>query len=86
MRCSKQTTNKLGKPKEGKMLAVEAVSMQCYCFFLSEYICKYSCSELYNSSVAFPIKISKWNFPAHVCGSVTRAEVMLPVARDEEGV
>lgn len=35
MRCSKQTTNKLGQPKVGKMLAVEAISMHCYCFFLT---------------------------------------------------
>lgn len=47
MKCSKQTTDKLGKPKEGKMLAVEALSMQCYwVFFSTECIYKYSCSEL----------------------------------------
>lgn len=81
MRCSRQTTIKLGKPKEGKILAVEAAYMHYYCFFLTECICKYSCSELCNSSAAFSIKMSKLNFPAHVYGFVTRAEEMLPMVR-----
>lgn len=41
----------------------------------------YGCSELYSSSAAFPIKMSKLHFPACVRGSVTKAEVMLSTAR-----
>lgn len=57
MKCSKQTTDKLGKSKEGKMLAVETVSMQFYCCFFSQSvftnIVVLNCS---NSSAAFPNK------------------------------
>lgn len=41
----------------------------------------YSCSELYCSSAPFPIKMSKLNFPARVCGSVTKAKRVLLSAR-----
>lgn len=58
------------------MLAVSAVSTHRVTAFSSQSTFANTCSscfELHSNPVAFPIKMSKLNFPAHVRRSVTTA-------------
>lgn len=58
------------------MLAVSSVSTHCVSVFSSQSIFANTCSscfEPYGNPVAFPIKMSKLNFPARVRRSATKA-------------